>query len=168
MRSNKELIDKNKILAEEGLKCCISCNNTKSLCEFFCRKVFKLGGYSPKCKLCYVDRKEKLQIYNQRRKTEKDIWRKNNLSKMNFSKMKHVLKKYGATIENYLDQKKIQNDSCAICKTKEIDLDRRLVIDHCHKTMNFRGLLCDRCNRAIGQFEDNVDLLQSAINYINN
>ena len=44
-------------------------------------------------------------------------------------------------------------------------------IDHCHRTslkgdVKIRGLLCQRCNLAIGQFEDNVDLMKIAISYL--
>jgi hypothetical protein len=43
-----------------------------------------------------------------------------------------------------------------------------LSIDHCHETGKVRGLLCDACNTGIGRFSDQVDLLQKAIDYLEN
>lgn len=50
---------------------------------------------------------------------------------------------------------------CEICGTKN-----KLCYDHSHKTGEYRGTLCKRCNSAIGLFYDNVEFLQSAISYL--
>jgi len=39
-------------------------------------------------------------------------------------------------------------------------------IDHCHSTKKVRGLLCNKCNQAIGLFGENEEKLNSAINYL--
>jgi hypothetical protein len=39
-------------------------------------------------------------------------------------------------------------------------------VDHNHSSGKVRGLLCNRCNRAIGMFEDSPELLLSAISYL--
>lgn len=50
-------------------------------------------------------------------------------------------------------------DGCEICGRREI-----LVFDHDHAHGNFRGWLCNRCNRALGLAGDNVEvLLQMAL-----
>jgi len=59
-----------------------------------------------------------------------------------------------------------QNGKCAICNIPEKECYRRLCLDHCHKTQQLRGLLCDKCNHGIGQFLDNPNLLQNAITYL--
>ena len=43
----------------------------------------------------------------------------------------------------------------------------RLFVDHCHNTGKYRGLLCVTCNTGLGAFKDNVDLMQKAIEYLN-
>jgi hypothetical protein len=55
----------------------------------------------------------------------------------------------------------LQRGACAICLEKT-----KLVVDHCHKTGVFRGLLCGRCNRGIGLLRDNTQDLKRAIKYL--
>lgn len=57
-----------------------------------------------------------------------------------------------------------QDGRCAICKDA-LDIDE-LKIDHCHDSGIVRGLLCNKCNVALGMLEDDVDRLQTAIAYI--
>ena len=42
------------------------------------------------------------------------------------------------------------------------------VIDHCHDTETFRGWLCHKCNRALGGFDDNLQTLNRAKEYVEN
>ena len=62
---------------------------------------------------------------------------------------------------------------CPICDRVETDVAGKgglrngaWVIDHCHDTETFRGWLCHSCNRALGGFSDNVDILKKAIIYL--
>lgn len=73
---------------------------------------------------------------------------------------------YGVTKQDYLKAFTDQNGECAICKTPQIALKKKLAVDHCHSTGLFRGLLCDFCNKGLGHFKDNKNLLNSAINYL--
>ena len=50
---------------------------------------------------------------------------------------------------------------CEICQTKEA-----VHIDHCHDTEAVRGLLCQQCNHGLGNFKDNVALLNRASEYL--
>ncbi len=61
-----------------------------------------------------------------------------------------------------------QNRRCAICwtddpKTARVDT---WIVDHNHITGQVRGLLCSPCNRALGMFQDNPDVLAAAIAYL--
>jgi hypothetical protein len=42
----------------------------------------------------------------------------------------------------------------------------KIVCDHDHVTGNFRGWLCDPCNRSIGQLGDNLEGLINAVFYL--
>jgi hypothetical protein len=61
---------------------------------------------------------------------------------------------------------------CDICKRPEWHtrngVVKRLAKDHDHSTGEWRGLLCHRCNMAIGLFADDPDLLSAAIRYLAN
>lgn len=45
------------------------------------------------------------------------------------------------------------------------DLDV-VAVDHDHKTGEFRGLICNGCNKGLGFFKDNIELLRKATNYL--
>lgn len=42
-----------------------------------------------------------------------------------------------------------QQQECAICKKHESNFQKRLAVDHNHKTGKVRGLLCYRCNKFL-------------------
>ena len=65
-----------------------------------------------------------------------------------------------------------QRNKCAICRKSETATRRgrvrTLCVDHDHKTGIIRGLLCTRCNTALGLFDDSRPVLSSAIAYLTN
>lgn len=52
-------------------------------------------------------------------------------------------------------------DVCELCGEKA-----RTVFDHCHLSGNFRGWICDRCNRVLGSVKDDIMLMNKMINYL--
>lgn len=70
-------------------------------------------------------------------------------------------RKYGISLAEVREKSEAQNNSCAICGEH-----RKLVVDHCHQRNMFRGLLCDRCNVALGCFEDDPVRLRQAAAYV--
>ena len=86
---------------------------------------------------------------------------------------KHLLEKsYGMTIEQYDALLKAQDGKCAICKKVETYVNyrtrqvKRLAVDHDHKTGRVRGLLCNRCNRALGIVENIQESLPLFVDYL--
>lgn len=73
---------------------------------------------------------------------------------------------YNISPEEYDKMLKEQNNCCKICKTSQEKLKVTLAVDHCHKTGKVRGLLCNKCNLALGLLKDDLALLQEAINYL--
>lgn len=78
---------------------------------------------------------------------------------------RHNLKfRHGITIEQFDAMLHKQGDKCAICGTRKPKVGWRL--DHCHKTKKKRGILCFRCNVALGLFDDKVSTLLVAVEYL--
>lgn len=57
-------------------------------------------------------------------------------------------------------------DKCEICGIPGESLKKGLYVDHNHKTGEFRGFLCRRCNTTLGFVNDSPDLLLELINYL--
>lgn len=79
----------------------------------------------------------------------------------------HLKKVYGITLEEYNELVNRQDGRCAGCKKTQEQLDHPLHVDHCHSTGNIRGLLCRKCNSALGYVEDSVETLENLKNYLN-
>ena len=83
---------------------------------------------------------------------------------------KDLRKNYGVSIEWYEEKLKEQNGVCAICnKPESVKIKGKLLklsVDHCHSKGDARGLLCTACNRGLGLFKDDVEVIKSAIKYL--
>ncbi len=69
----------------------------------------------------------------------------------------HLFRAYGITTEDYNKMLESQGSLCAICRRPEPVANRKLSVDHCHKTGKVRALLCGPCNKGLGIFEKNKD-----------
>jgi len=93
------------------------------------------------------------------RETNRRSWAKN-------EDQRNTERKFGGR-SLYLELLEQQNGVCKICKNPErSNRYRRLCVDHCHTTNKIRGLLCSNCNRALGLFKDNYEVLQAAVEYL--
>lgn len=71
-------------------------------------------------------------------------------------------KKFGISPGEFHRMLVAQSGLCPVC-----DSDMKNPhVDHDHETGAIRGLLCSRCNKAIGQFDDDQQLLINAIRYL--
>lgn len=59
-----------------------------------------------------------------------------------------------------------QEHSCAICRVAFVGTEFH--IDHCHRSGDVRGLLCSRCNTALGLLKDDPVRMASAVRYLAN
>ena len=78
----------------------------------------------------------------------------------------HLMRVYGITPDDYNALFLNQNGCCAICGIHQSELKKKLGIDHNHETGEIRGLLCIRCNTAIGLMGESVERFKGAIKYI--
>jgi hypothetical protein len=123
-----------------------------------------LKKYYFKCKKCHLLTTKKTS----QKTTEKR--KKGHFNKIWYS---YYLKyKFNITMKQYEDMLKEQQGKCKICnkeetmKKRNYDCKKMLSIDHCHITGKIRGLLCHRCNVALGSFKDSIEILESAIHYL--
>lgn len=56
-----------------------------------------------------------------------------------------------------------QNGMCAIC---DVYITQEYCVDHCHSTSVIRGLLCAKCNLALGLFSDDPGIVKRAVDYL--
>lgn len=73
----------------------------------------------------------------------------------------------GWTHDAYEEAFKKQHGRCAICG-KKLNSTRytRFAGDHDHKTGKTRGLLCTKCNTALGLVDEDITTLKNMITYI--
>lgn len=119
---------------------------------------------SPWCLECKKEKQNKINKI----KSEK--------GQLTINKKRHRLKtNFDLTLEEFDQMKESQGNLCAICNNPETmtvnGITRELSVDHCHESekngvMKIRGLLCRRCNNALGMFKDSISLLQEAIEYL--
>lgn len=118
------------------MKTCGKCGETKAFSEFYKNKVSN-DGYQSVCKVC----NQAAAVARQRRA------------------------KYGVTDEQFNELLTQQQGKCAICqKTLHDTYDRCL--DHCHRTGAVRGILCRKCNTALGQLGDSIESVERALAYL--
>lgn len=144
------------------MKRCPKCKRTKR------NSSFGISGSRLKswCKDC--DNADRRRHYRENRKrliAQSRAWQKRNRNLYLKIKRESVLKTFGLTIRDWNNLYKQQGKGCAICGVKK-NSDRRLAVDHDHRTGNVRGLLCTPCNQGLGKFKDNIELLQNAIQYL--
>lgn len=72
--------------------------------------------------------------------------------------------KYGLTLDDFDALAREQVGVCAICH--RLPEDGPLHVDHCHTSGDVRGLLCGRCNRAIGLLDEEPLRFESAAAYL--
>ncbi len=145
-------------------KICKYCKKEKEESDYY-KSTRHTSGYELKCKACYSDYNKKRYINNpEKYKQAVTKYYTNYPDAKRRIMLKHS---YNITIEEYDILLEKQDNKCAICQIHKDKINRSLDVDHCHKTNKIRGLLCPICNKALGLFNDNIENLNKAINYLN-
>lgn len=131
---------------------CTKCKTFKHIKKFYKDKT-KKDGIDSWCISCRVN-------YKQVNKERIAIHRRKNARQY---QLKHH---FGMSKIEYNNLAKRQKYKCGICRQHVKTLTRDLCVDHCHKTGLVRGLLCHKCNAAIGLLKDDIKLLNRAIDWI--
>jgi len=74
-----------------------------------------------------------------------------------------IRKEYGLSESQVNAMLEQQKSNCLIC---DVSIKSGCHIDHCHSTGVVRGILCSRCNQAIGLLDEDQQRMQKAANYL--
>lgn len=127
----------------KNTKACTVCYHVLPLDNFSNAKNKRKG----KCCQC----KECVRKYKQEHKKEAKNYRFNTA--------------YGITLEKFNTLFYSQQNKCKICGTRNFGL-KGPALDHCHNTGKIRGVLCNKCNLALGLLNDDIEILRNAIQYL--
>jgi len=144
--------------SEHSKRTCIDCKNKKEIAKGFCRSCYGKKEYQRLKTLGKYSNGKFNTLTKEEKERRADRNRRNTMLK----------RSYGISLERYEELEKDQNGLCAICyKRQSHGMTVNLSVDHCHISGEVRGLLCAKCNTAIGMMEDDVCRLNSAITYLN-
>lgn len=130
--------------APAGCKHCLDCAQVKPLDEF-CNNRRNGDGKAAYCKDCHNARS---------RETRDRLY--------GGGRHYHLMRRYGVGDADVAAMIEAQGGLCAIC---EGPLERPHV-DHDHKTGKVRGILCFNCNAGLGKFQDKVEVMALAVEYL--
>lgn len=134
------------------MKTCTKCHETKETALFIKNK--------PLCRACHAAYMR--NYLNKPGNREKQNQRVKNHPNRQLHLSNRLAKKYGFEDGAALDAfRKEHKGLCPICQENEAT-----DIDHCHKTMTPRGLICGWCNFMIGQSKDSAATLRRAADYL--
>lgn len=160
-------------------KTCKHCGEHKPLEAFYADSGAR-DGRRPECKACTPARRKRWYEANREREIRRvREWQQANSERHLESQRRrrqdpevkrraragHLRRKFGITSEQYDEMLAAQGGACALCgrpPTEGISLH----VDHDHATRALRGLLCFRCNNALGDLGDDPDLLRAAATYL--
>ena len=147
---------------------CIGCQEEKSATpEFFARnRKYDENGLHSRCKVCRAKQQREYRANNKQKCHQMQRKYQEKVE----TKIKYAATRYGITSEECLELYEKHNKKCAICSRQLwFDAENRndkVCIDHCHKTNEIRGILCNTCNCALGFMQDDITKLQKAIDYL--
>lgn len=152
---------------------CNKCKILKPETDFGKYKA-KKNGLNSWCKQCTC---EATSNYRKRHPEKAIEWNAKNPEKIkemskkyreatvDLRKHKRLQKCYGLSVDQYNELLASQNGVCAICHNANTD-GRPLYVDHNHSTNQVRGLLCVKCNFALGYAKEDITILQTLIDYL--
>jgi len=161
---------------------CSKCKQEKSRIEFYADDRYS-NGFTPWCKTCANDYRRRWRQTPKGKESQRKA-NKKHLQGANGDKSRacHRLYKQGRqgkraqlrswlknlyhmTLEDYEKMHEKQGGLCAVCR-KPNDSGNRLGVDHNHETGAVRGLLCFKCNTALGLLDDKAQLVLNLYAYL--
>lgn len=123
-------------------------------------------GYNRVCRKCKNKEKFKTRKRKKNGGQPGSIYPQYGVGTKEYARNAYFISVYGITLIEYNKLLIDQDYACAICKTPQSLLSKNLGVDHDHITGQVRGLLCFKCNAAIGKLNDDIQLLGNAMIYL--
>lgn len=139
------------------MKTCNKCGKEKPKSEFPKNKTYK-DGFNVTCKVC----KRAIDKSYRDKKKEDPVWWNKELTRLRNRNRFYVT---GFTTELFDQRLEEQGGRCAICGTTDPGATNWHA-DHCHETKQPRGVLCKKCNTGIGMLNDNIEIVEAALRYL--
>ena len=145
-------------------KQCSGCGARKTM-EHFTSGIN--GKVTKLCEACREPRRRAMRkVPKEERAFRHKNWRySNGRSKeyMDDYNMKYLT---GMGMNEFIAENEKQQGLCKICNNPPTKGFQRLGVDHNHTTMQYRGLLCSKCNTAIGLLHEDAELFQKIHDYL--
>lgn len=122
------------------------------------------NGKQSSCRACY--REWHNGNYDRNRSNLRKEWRDRYRRNPSKFKEKQLKVNYGIDMTDYNTMFSAQQGRCAICKIHQSELRHSLFVDHNHETNKVRGLLCPKCNSAIGFIKEDLEIIKSMECYL--
>ena len=155
--------------APSETKVCRKCGEEKPRLAFYAHRSTR-DGRANYCSDCAkADQRERNSQRREQIKADNAKRRADPAKRARYNRQmrRNWLKNYGLTPEGFDALLEAQGGVCAICGLPGREwAERNLHVDHDHTTHAVRGLLCGRCNVAIGLMGDDAEKLQRAIEYL--
>jgi len=163
-------------------KICTKCKQDKELKEFNVRSNSK-DKHTWECRECNRQRIKEHSLKDiTRARARRKQWNEDNPEKYKKICQKMYIKHkarfkaqnlktmYNLDYKEFLRIKGEQGNRCAVCGEMEIarygGVRKELSVDHDHDTGIIRGLLCSKCNTAIGLLNENEELCMKVAAYL--
>ena len=148
-------------LKAAGLKHCPGCKKALSFDEF------STGGtsneFASRCKQC-------ANIAARKRSDREDVKaaaRAKYVENKKRIRDDRLRAKFGISLAEYNEKLALQMGICPGCGMTPEENCKDLAVDHNHITGKIRGLLCGKCNAALGFMNDNKRICENLIQYLN-
>lgn len=73
---------------------------------------------------------------------------------------------YGISLEDYNHMFEAQGGCCKLCAKHQTEIKGRLHVDHRHSDRKVRGLLCGKCNQALGLLNEDLSTIKAMEEYL--
>ncbi len=154
---------------DEGMVCS-RCNHRRPLSQYRKRSTLK-GGIYPYCNACslQLEREKRAnrtpEEKEEYRKKEREYRAKVGRKRQRPTELRSLIRKWGgdyseSQIRSIADWC-LSRSKCAMCGASE-----KLHVDHCHANGRVRGVLCRKCNIAIGLLNEDRERMARAIQYL--